>query len=96
MKKIYLLILFVGFLSFDAFAQDEQETTSNESGVSGDSPFASSKARFCWTCWKKHSGGCTPTPPPPQQDVPIDGGLSILLAAGAAYGVKRKLKKRKM
>ena len=26
---------------------------------------------------------------PNQTDVPIDGGLSILLVAGAAYGVKR-------
>lgn len=26
-------------------------------------------------------------------DVPIDGGLSILLAAGIGYGIKRKLKK---
>jgi len=28
-------------------------------------------------------------PPPPPQDIPIDGGLSILLIAGAAYGAKR-------
>lgn len=27
--------------------------------------------------------------PPDPQDVPIDGGLSLLLAAGAAYGVKK-------
>ena len=26
-------------------------------------------------------------------DVPIDGGLSILLAAGIGYGIKRKFKK---
>jgi len=29
-------------------------------------------------------------------DVPIDGGLSILLAAGIGYGIKRKFKKKKM
>ncbi len=28
-------------------------------------------------------------PPDDPSDVPIDGGLSILLAAGAAYGVKK-------
>jgi hypothetical protein len=27
--------------------------------------------------------------PPDPDDVPIDGGLSLLLAAGAAYGVKK-------
>ena len=29
---------------------------------------------------------------PAPQDTPIDGGLSVLLAAGAAYGVKRMRK----
>jgi hypothetical protein len=35
-------------------------------------------------------------PPDPQGDpgAPIDGGLSVLLAAGAAYGVKRMRKKK--
>ena len=27
--------------------------------------------------------------PPDPNDVPIDGGLSLLIAAGAAYGVKK-------
>jgi hypothetical protein len=27
--------------------------------------------------------------PPDPDDVPLDGGLSLLLAAGAAYGVKK-------
>ena len=27
--------------------------------------------------------------PPDPQDVPIDGGLSLLLAAGVGYGVKK-------
>jgi hypothetical protein len=27
--------------------------------------------------------------PPQPSDVPVDGGLSLLLAAGAAYGVRR-------
>lgn len=29
-------------------------------------------------------------------DVPIDGGLSILLAAGIGYGIKRKFKKEEI
>ena len=29
------------------------------------------------------------TDPPPPEDTPIDGGLTLLLAAGAAYGVKK-------
>ncbi len=28
-------------------------------------------------------------------DVPIDGGLSLLLAAGISYGIRRKLKEGK-
>jgi len=28
-------------------------------------------------------------PPPPPQDIPLDGGVSLLLAAGVAYGVKK-------
>ncbi len=27
--------------------------------------------------------------PDPPDDIPVDGGLSLLLAAGAAYGVKK-------
>jgi hypothetical protein len=27
--------------------------------------------------------------PPDPEDVPIDGGLSLLLAAGTAYGIKK-------
>lgn len=40
------------------------------------------------------SGDVNPNPPGPGGDpgVPIDGGLSVLLAAGAAYGVKRMRK----
>jgi hypothetical protein len=30
-----------------------------------------------------------PPIPPPTTQVPIDGGLSLLLAAGAAYGAKK-------
>ena len=33
--------------------------------------------------------------PPDPDDTPIDGGLSLLLAAGAAYGVKKYRDSRK-
>jgi hypothetical protein len=42
--------------------------------------------------------GQTPTDPPPPPDdpgAPIDGGLSLLLAAGAVYGVKKYRNSRK-
>ena len=32
-------------------------------------------------------------PPAPGNDVPVDGGLSVLLAAGAAYGAGRLRRK---
>jgi hypothetical protein len=34
-------------------------------------------------------------PPPPPQDIPIDGGLSLLIIAGAAYGARRIYKNQK-
>ncbi|HMZ45317.1 MAG TPA: hypothetical protein PLU36_00795 [Chitinophagaceae bacterium] len=35
--------------------------------------------------------------PDPEDDIPIDGGLTLLLAAGAGYGAKKlRDKKRKM
>ncbi|WP_460585930.1 PID-CTERM protein-sorting domain-containing protein [Hymenobacter arcticus] len=42
------------------------------------------------------NGGTTGTPPPPQNPtaVPLDGGASLLLAAGVAYGVKRLRRRR--
>lgn len=38
--------------------------------------------------------GPLPPPPPPTQ-VPIDGGVLLLAAAGAAYGAKKVYNKRK-
>ena len=34
-------------------------------------------------------------PPPDCNDVPLDGGLSLLVAAGAGYGIKKVAEKRK-
>lgn len=31
----------------------------------------------------------------PDNDVPIDGGISLLIAAGAGYGISRFIKKKK-
>jgi len=40
------------------------------------------------------SGGPTPGDQTPATGVPIDGGASLLLASGAAYGIK-KLRRRR-
>ena len=34
-------------------------------------------------------------PPPPPQDIPLDGGLTFLIIAGAAYGARKLYKKQK-
>lgn len=34
-----------------------------------------------------------PSPPGPPAQTPVDGGLGLLLAAGAAYGIKRMRRK---
>jgi len=34
-------------------------------------------------------------PPPPPQDIPIDGGLFLLIAAGASYGAGKLYKQQK-
>ena len=34
-------------------------------------------------------------PPPPPQDIPIDGGLCLLIAAGATYGARKLYKQQK-
>ena len=37
----------------------------------------------------------TPPPPPDDEDiVPVDGGVGILLAAGAAWGIKKLADKK--
>lgn len=38
---------------------------------------------FPFVTWAQGGG------PPDPQDIPIDGGLSLLLAAGAGYGIKK-------
>lgn len=41
------------------------------------------------------SGGPGPTPPVGPTDVPLDGGVSLLLAGGVAYGIKHLKNRRK-
>jgi len=42
------------------------------------------------------TGGPTPsTPTPDPTEVPIDGGASLLLASGVAYGLKRLRQRRR-
>lgn len=36
-----------------------------------------------------------PPPPPPPPMVPIDGGVSLLAAAGVAYGIKKYSDRKK-
>jgi hypothetical protein len=40
------------------------------------------------------SGGPTPTAPPDPTEVPLDGGASLLLASGVAYGLRRLRRQR--
>ena len=42
-----------------------------------------------------NSGGPAPDPPVAPTETPIDGGASLLLAAGAAYGLKRLRKNKR-
>ena len=39
-------------------------------------------------------GNLGPTPSTPPSGVPVDGGVSLLLAAGGSYAIKRLKKKR--
>jgi hypothetical protein len=81
-------ILFLFFTSFGLTAHAQEE---NESSFPSSAPTSWARAPYCYTCKKRHYSGCTPTTPPPT-NVPIDGGLGFLLAAGAAYGVRRMKK----
>lgn len=83
MKSVFLLAALFCFTYLPAFAQDND----NPEPFSTHAPSTFSK--YCWPCKKRHYGGCKPTPPPPSTPVPIDGGLTVLLAAGAAYGIKK-------
>jgi hypothetical protein len=57
-------------------------------------------ALLCITQAKAADGPCDPFNPQPgcedfnPDDVPIDGGASILIAAGVAYGLKKAYDKR--
>jgi hypothetical protein len=95
MKKIGMFLLAIS-LGLSAFSQEEAEGATSAPGVFSSSPLSSNSARapYCSKCRLRHYNGCSTTPPPPPAPVPIDGGLSFLLAAGAAYGVKRMRTKK--
>jgi hypothetical protein len=42
------------------------------------------------------TGGPTPTASPDPTPVPLDGGASLLLASGVAYGLRRLRQRRKV
>ncbi len=41
------------------------------------------------------NGGPTPPNPPDPTEIPIDGGASLLIAGGVAYGLKKLRDRRK-
>ncbi len=46
--------------------------------------------------WEVQAQGLDPVPPPePVNGVPVDGGISGLIAAGLAYGAKKLHDRRK-
>lgn len=110
MKKMYLLLLLAAMVSFASYAQENDDLTSTESDAtptnltqttSPQTNTWTTRCRYCYTyhspscqkcsiCYRYHTPNCTPQNTP----VPIDGGLSVLLVAGAAYGVKRIRRKK--
>lgn len=76
--KIVFILLFLAFDHFILRGQDASVLFSDDTPAFGDGGMAT-----------EDDGG-----PPNQGLVPVDGGLSLLLAAGAAYGARR-LRRRK-
>ncbi len=110
MKKLTFFLFFIALFSFTSFAQtdnDEQtdEVTTTQSVFT---PMNTNTAvTRCPHCYKYHSPHCVycnvcrcyhypvcPTPTPTPHPLPFDGGLSVLLVAGAAYGAKKRLAKK--
>ncbi|MBJ6110604.1 hypothetical protein JAO73_16385 [Hymenobacter sp. BT523] len=50
---------------------------------------------FAGTVLAQGPGSGGPTPGTPAAEVPLDGGASLLLAGGVAYGLKRLRDRRK-
>lgn len=105
-KKTLLIALAVCAINLTQAQSDEVEYQESPSGIGEDNDDRlrrqqeeESKQQHYYSS----PGGCSVSrsseedganPPDPQGDpgAPIDGGLSVLLAAGAAYGVKRMRK----
>lgn len=109
MKKMYFLLLLTTFVSLFTYAQDDETGSSESDPASTTltetNPFQSNNltsrcpycgirhypiCKKCSRCNRYHTPNCNP---PQQTPAPIDGGLSVLLVAGAAYGVKRMRRK---
>ena len=90
MKMFFVSLLITGLLTYPAIgnAQTDGVFNNEETGLgNGHSPFDNNTNHE----EKALDFDQTQTP----MDAPIDGGLSILLIAGAAYGVKRVAGDRK-
>lgn len=93
MKKHANLLMLAAFtsLSFIANAQTPQpysytpySITGSSSTGTGTSGTGGTSSQF-GSSWGDHHNDC---------DVPLDGGLSLLIAAGAGIGAKRLMKKK--
>lgn len=88
MKKIYFFLGLICVLSTPVFAQQDDATDDViKTSTSPGNVFGSAPLSRCPVCGRYHSPHCTPPPTP--TPVPFDGGLSLLLIAGAGYGIKR-------
>ena len=96
-KKItFLIVLLVATTSFNVSAETADEETYNTGILSNDKlptmefdfgPSADAVA-------PGSGGGIVPGFDDNEQDVPVDGGISVLLGAGFAYGASRLRKKK--
>ena len=86
MKATIVFVLFM-FVAVNSFSQSGPFGNGFPSQSASGSSSNTARLPLCGVCRTRHFPVCpgpsTPTP------VPIDGGLSILLATGALFGVRR-------
>jgi hypothetical protein len=96
-KKItFLIVLLVATTSLTASAQTEDEESYN-TGIMENDKLPTMEFDFGPSADAVIPGGGPGTVPgfdDNLQDVPVDGGISILLGAGLAYGAARLRKKK--
>ena len=88
-KAFFMLVLLTQF-STDGNSQTSFDPTTDD-GTSGTGTGGTGGSGGTGGGGSTYTGGSTG-----RNDVPIDGGLSLLLAAGVGYGVKRARKNIKM